>query len=737
MKENNKKSKIDFTALAIFIPSLIALAIVPVLMQATMVLSDSKKMLMLFGGSESEVEGVYEYIDIYSQIKASAVAFFAIVMLVMSLLCCIYLFKKSEKRRLVYVGASLVYVVMTLISAINSKYSDIAFNGVFNRAEGFFTLACYFVIFLFTIYAFKRTQNFYFVVLALMICTGLNFVIGLFQFFGDNLYNYEWFQALAIDPDYADTLTINSSITTEKSKMYGALFHYNYMGSFTGMIFPIFVVLTLAFKKISHKIIAGIFAVITLFMLLTSEARSGVVAVAVAALIGVVVFGRVLIRHWKKTVSVIAAAAILLVGANFATGNKLFARIPSLFSDAISLITPAEKTDLFDTLPVRKITHNKNGSVSFTTQTNVLTMSFDADKKQYVFTDIGQNIIEPQFDENKIASFPENDFGGINIGFIRSSDELEYDDIAFLQFYGKSNSSLLFYLFGDNEIHLIDPRTAQKVSAVNAESIGFEGKEKIGSARGYIWSRTIPLLDKCLVTGYGPDTYAFVFPQNDYLAKYYSYDEGFNVIVDKPHNMYLQIFMSSGLIALIAFLWICGFYIVDCIRLYALKKNYRAEQYFGISIMLAVIGYLAAGFFNDSVVSVAPVFWILLGTGVALNTINRRHQKEDSAPLVTEAQEKTVDTAEQFRKDQEADERRAMILGMMSGENHTAYKEDNTVKPVKSQPSAEERARNMEIVKRLAEEYRRTHAEEIKQAQQERTEEPDEGATSDTHSDEK
>ena len=69
---------------------------------------------------------------------------------------------------------------------------------------------------------------------------------------------------------------------------------------------------------------------------------------------------------------------------------------------------------------------------------------------------------------------------------------------------------------------------------------------------------------------------------------------------------------------------------MDCFRLYALKKNYRAEQIYGIAIMLGVVGYLAAGIFNDSVVSVAPVFWILLGTGVALNTINRRTDKAEA-----------------------------------------------------------------------------------------------------------
>ena len=121
----------------------------------------------------------------------------------------------------------------------------------------------------------------------------------------------------------------------------------------------------------------------------------------------------------------------------------------------------------------------------------------------------------------------------------------------------------------------------------NAAHIGFEGKEKIGSSRGYIWSRTFPLLENCLITGYGPDTFTYIFPQNDVLAKYYSYEQfgqGFYVTVDKPHNMYIQIFYSSGLIALLAFLGIVVFYLVDCFRLYALRREYRTEQAMGISV---------------------------------------------------------------------------------------------------------------------------------------------------------
>ena len=99
-----------------------------------------------------------------------------------------------------------------------------------------------------------------------------------------------------------------------------------------------------------------------------------------------------------------------------------------------------------------------------------------------------------------------------------------------------------------------------------------------------------------------------------------------NVIVDKPHNLYLQIAINQGGIALLAFLAIIVVYLVQCIKLYAFRAYYYAtSDAMGIGIMLAIIGYLGAGFFNDSIVSVAPIFWILLGTGFAVNYIKQNH----------------------------------------------------------------------------------------------------------------
>lgn len=88
--------------------------------------------------------------------------------------------------------------------------------------------------------------------------------------------------------------------------------------------------------------------------------------------------------------------------------------------------------------------------------------------------------------------------------------------------------------------------------------------------------------------------------------------------------------INYGGVALLGFLAMVVIYIVDSLKLYACKNNFlEKSQMLGATTCLGVIGYLISGMFNDSVVSVAPVFWIIFGVGVALNFINREKLRKE------------------------------------------------------------------------------------------------------------
>jgi len=135
--------------------------------------------------------------------------------------------------------------------------------------------------------------------------------------------------------------------------------------------------------------------------------------------------------------------------------------------------------------------------------------------------------------------------------------------------------------------------------------------DRLFSNRGFIWSRTLPLLTDHWIWGDGPATFPLFFPQRDFLGKL-EIGVPADLIVDRPHSYYLQVAQSTGWLSLLALLALFfTFFRRAVVRLRDERSDYL------LAATAASAGYLTAALFNDSMVGVAPVFWIILGSGWA------------------------------------------------------------------------------------------------------------------------
>lgn len=139
-----------------------------------------------------------------------------------------------------------------------------------------------------------------------------------------------------------------------------------------------------------------------------------------------------------------------------------------------------------------------------------------------------------------------------------------------------------------------------------------------GSGRLYIWTETLKLVKERPLTGYGMDTLPFFFPQND--PQIYANIENYNLIVDKPHNMYVGILYGAGIFALFAFLAMLVIHFYNHAKIFIKNKLADETLIYLAALFAGWWAYLMQAVFNDTIVGTAPIFFVLFGVGVSLLT---------------------------------------------------------------------------------------------------------------------
>lgn len=152
---------------------------------------------------------------------------------------------------------------------------------------------------------------------------------------------------------------------------------------------------------------------------------------------------------------------------------------------------------------------------------------------------------------------------------------------------------------------------------------GVESHQHLFSDRGYVWLHTFRFLENHPLTGCGPDNMYYVFPHENPDAHLYSNGQ----IFEKPHNMYLQTAMDTGLVGLVGFLALFTLYLFSLIRANETVTDSVKQTYLRASILI-VTAYLLQGFVNDNHLSIQPMLYTVLGVGMALSKTSHTSDPE-------------------------------------------------------------------------------------------------------------
>lgn len=592
----------------LFIPVILMLTIVPLILRWHVAELDQSVARFWISTYET---------NLYTHAKS-------IVIMTLTLIMCMFTFftikkdsiKKDTSFKIILVS-SCIFIAFSLMSAMLSGYKDIAFWGAPDRSEGLIVNICYILMFLYTYLIFKDNKEFKYITYPLIFLSGIMFFIGFTQIIGKDILGTSFINNIVTPHDYKNKLAVEPI----NGMVYLTLMHSNYVGSYASLIIPFFAVL--AISNHENKIMRIVYVVIvalTGIILVKANSQAGLVGVGFGILILFVIYFKKIFKSKKLLIGVLLFAVASASIANIVSKGLLLDNTLDIFVDAKSIFAKGSNYVYDPTygLPVYDVKADGKSAIIETSHGQIKVNYIDGLKLE--FTDALGKPIKAIYNAKEMNYRFPAPFE--NFMLLESSESTS--DFSQIAVYYDDFTYYILQYTKDDGAYLIDSQ-GYRYENVVAPHIGFEGSEKVGSMRGYIWSRTLPLIKEKPLFGYGPDNFLMAFPQYDIAAKTYAYDTPF-MIVDKPHNIYLLYAVNSGIIALGAMLVLWGMYMIKSFKLYALKKEYTKGEYYGAACTVSIIGYLAAGFFNDSVPGVAPLFWILLGAGYALNYINKNEK---------------------------------------------------------------------------------------------------------------
>ena len=503
-----------------------------------------------------------------------------------------------------------VYAGFCLISTFCSENILFGIGGIFEQFESIFCLVGYVTVVFFAYFFVKIDKDISYLINSLAIGALVIGVIGMFQGFKLDFFRSGLGKSLIASSDVpAEKLTF----TFELGRTYVTLYNPNYVGVYCILLIPLFAVMVAFAKNYKERLLYIADVVTLLISMFAAQFKAGIVSLGVVVLIAVVLLRKKLLKKWFLVLPAILVAVgmfVLVDNVNehvYSTSIQQAFKVEKYPQAALSDIKLGKKSvdftynDVTYTVTCDILSANEDESV-------ITYGNFAATKKDGTIMNLiaGEDGIT-RFEDAGLASVYMFNSGsyywimtvdGYNWNFVQREDGVKY-----FNYYGKET-------------------TIEK-----ADSAVFDGYEGFASKRGYIWEKTIPLLKKHIFLGSGADTFILEFPQHDYVdAHNAGYD---NQLISKPHCWYLQMGVQTGVISMIAIIVFYLMYFCQSVVLYS--KNiydlYMAKV--GVAIFLGTIGYMIAGLTNDSSITVAPVFWTLIGIGVTINILVSKKASEN------------------------------------------------------------------------------------------------------------
>ena len=571
--------------------------------------------LSQFDWFPSESDG---QVDFFFGWKMIAIIIVGIVMV--GILLYRYLKKKETLRFENAFYCLFFYGLFVAMSALFSGYKYWVVRGIYELFEPVWVVFTYILLCYYTYHFVQEEKQIKTVLSVAGVGMAIVTLIGVFQYFKLDFFKSGFGKHLITNPSWWGNLDeINFNMLEGTS--YTTLYNPNFLSFYFGMLVPLVACLFIASKKVWQRVLLVAAEVLCMICLKGSGSDTGWMAIAA----GVVILALVLFSRKKKAFYV--ALAIVIVGGVVAVTAGAKTSIGERIKNTIVGTYYME-----DAYAVRSFSTNDN-NVELNVKGNVLYASYDTDESgatQIHCSDSDNNVLETTLidQDNQIYSINDVRFDGVTLKAVQLNDNNDNNIPAIT--VAIDGVEWNFVQIENQGYYLLN--YAGKLVKYDGTSRSYLFKEDAMSYRGHIWDMTIPFLGKHVFMGSGANTYMLEYPQDDYIGQKYIYANGYEV---KAHCWYLQQWVETGLIGTIALFIFLMWYVVQSIHIYRRANLHESLSWIGFGLFAAVLVYLIAGIANDSNVCTAPVFWGMLGLGLATNRMLVEKEKLFVKDVVT------------------------------------------------------------------------------------------------------
>lgn len=557
--------------------------------------------------------------DFFLYYKAVA---FILLSTVMAVVLVLRLFSEGKKIRFDKIFIPLgAYALLSMISAVASEHSTFCFEGIYEQFESVWVLIGYAVTAYYTYLVVREVSDvktlFWFMFAGAVLVT----VVGLTQYFSRDFLKTDAAYYLMI-PKQIRLTGRRPEFIFDDGIVFSTLYNPNYVGTYVALFFPIF--LMVGFSKEDDKrylIRSGLCFILLaglVMILIGSGSLTGTIGVIGAFIMFLIISCRYLFRRPWIGVTAVVLFAAAVIGFNAYTNGAYLDKLMSAIGaqpreyDIERMVTTDEDVTITykgETVHLRYTSDLEQGTVNFEIG--------DDDDNLYAY--------DYTVDGSVLYNIVEGPLSGavVCIPALLSQSETHPVYGMSVTFDGRT-----WYFTNETDGTYYQCTYPDKFSKlVDVEKVEWlDARGGMASGRGYIWSRTLPLLKHNLFIGSGPDTFVFEYPNGDFVG---IRNNGFDgMVVTKPHNMYMQTGVQTGCLSLVLLLAFYVIYLIRSFSVYFKIKKHNFISRVGVGILCGSFGYMIAGIANDSTVCITPIFWVLMGMGLAINEMVKRQQIE-------------------------------------------------------------------------------------------------------------